>query len=449
MRPRLVLALLLAFASPTIADEYSDRLKSLEAAANRKVEGQSSNADAAQFVRLMRQLGGMSEDRIDDLRRTIEISELLPPLRKEMLSLIDDAPGLLRKRLEEQQKQIAETLKKAQERAQAATDPAVLDVIVRETEASQRSLWWTDLYKESGVRTRLSDAMDALSIWKAYLSNRKAGYADIARSNLRNLLDKAVEYPFFDAVQVKSAMAVIDGELNAPQAEVLEILRSVKTPSDISGAVTRLEKISASVRDQDDLQATLRQLRTLATQYAENRYGFVGDSHGISGGVQPSSPSKPELLRIEGLVEMDTLTRAFAELGLSGPKPNETTVAYTFRMANAAAKEKKWDLVIRILSGSTRSANRSASNSSGGSIEKAIKAYIVGQRLEAAGQYASAIQSYRRVLAVSGDLAPIEEATERLKKLSAEHKDAVAQVDRDEEIRDIVKSVLEAMPQPR
>jgi hypothetical protein len=155
------------------------------------------------------------------------------------------------------------------------------------------------------------------------------------------------------------------------------------------------------------------------------------------------------LLRIEGLVEMDTLTRAFAELGLSGPKPNETTVAYTFRMANAAAKEKKWDLVIRILSGSTRSANRSASNSSGGSIEKAIKAYIVGQRLEAAGQYASAIQSYRRVLAVSGDLAPIEEATERLKKLSAEHKDAVAQVDRDEEIRDIVKSVLEAMPQPR
>lgn len=100
----------------------------------------------------------------------------------------------------------------------------------------------------------------------------------------------------------------------------------------------------------------------------------------------------------------------------------------------------------RILEFANRAIGRQQTDPSAASQITALKAFNAAKKLELAAQYSQAIQSYRKVLASAAPNLPVEEATERLKVLTSEHKEAVTQADREEEIRAIVRSAVESIP---
>ncbi len=452
----------LVIAGAAIADELSDQLDALRKNLTAELEGiktqTSPDEDGArqrsrgqQLLSLMTNIEQLAADgrgqNSQHLRQAVlTTSDLSPALQEQMIAILDALPALQQKRAEEYQNSVSLALATAREALPEATEADTLNGLVGELDALRMSNWRTNSTLGEQMNQQLSAAVTTIGKWQDYLRNRRAGYTEAAQHSLQQLLDQNSPYPLIDAATIQAALAGIRKEADDPLNEVAVILESVKQPTDIPSAAQRIGTISPPPRDQGRLNAILPRIQALAAAYAAMQYGFSDNEQSSSRSLDETNPLAAELLRVENLLRLEMLTRTFADLNVGPPTEGENHESYSRRLLAASVEKNDWQSVEKILSFISRRFGRQHSGASAAGQLNAVQAYTAGQRLEAAGQFAAAIQSYRRVLTSTGDYLPIDQASERLRELSEQHKDIITQIQREDEIREIIRTTLESTP---
>ncbi|CAN5586213.1 hypothetical protein BH09VER1_BH09VER1_40500 [soil metagenome] len=449
----------LAVANFGRADQLDDRLKDLRQsvtaeidALNKKSENSQDRQAAMQAQQILEVMSVVEQttagQRSEDLRyvrQQIASLQFSKDLQAKFAAFFEQFGELQKKRAKDYLSNVENTLSAAREAILKAKKPGDLDDILGEIDSlgGRRGGDGSTLAREAAEKLQAATA--TITTWQKYLQTAESGYPDAAQNNLRQLLERQTDYPLLNAEVIKSELAKLQKNKAAPSNEVSLILDSVKQASDIPPAAKSLANIDSDTRNQGTIQFASQRMQGFARIYAAAVYGFqenISDSYSSDS----ANPFTTDLLRIESLLRLELLSRAFAKLKVDPPKPGENFEDYTNRLLEAAVQAKDWDTAESILKVSTKSFGRQQTNATFSSLLGGIQAFNSGKKLENAGQFAAAIQAYRKVLTTSGPYLPVNEATERLRVLTDQHKDAVAQLDKEEEIRSLVKSVLESSP---
>ena len=192
-------------------------------------------------------------------------------------------------------------------------------------------------------------------------------------------------------------------------------------------------------------------MKVFAEAQAALTYGFYERLVGFNQSSQTELRWEPELLRIDNLLQLELLQKQFADPQFDPPKENENHLDYLRRLVQVAAAENNWEKVLKLLTAGARAWPGQkqvwrAPSSFARDSEEALNSFVAGKHLEEAGQYTSAIVAYRKVVASSAEFVPREEAAECLKKLGLEHSEAVEKAGREQEIREIVKTIIDSLP---
>ncbi len=391
---------------------------------------------------VLRMQNSFSDEGLEQVRQQIsDLNAIDPRLRAQALAFLDKFKELQHKRAAAYQAQVDEILKRAHAVADTATDPDALDSVMAEMDAVSHAQWNTSSLTGRNTQSKLSAAVRALTNWQSYLRNLQAGYDSTALNSLQQILNQSSSYPFFTADRVRQEISKLKNKADSPMKEVSEILASVKQASDIPAAADRLSKIPrSSQQDQWPITSTVQRMQTLAKTYSASVYGATDFSSSFY--IDSTSDSAPEFQRIENLLRLYLFTHAFANLGVPAPAADENASAYLTRLVTDAAREKNWTLVQQLLELSHFPFLKIAGGTSQENLN-AVTMLLSAQRLEAAAQYAAAIRTYRAVILSPGNLIPVDEVVAHLRQLTDEHKDALAQIDREENIRDAVSAYMQ------
>lgn len=447
----------LLLAPLALADELDDRLNNLRESFTKELEktpaapavnnpalDRGREQQILSLMTVVEQAAAGGREGTQYLRQSIvTVQGISPEFRKELLQFLDALPSLQEKRKVEYQKAVNDLVQNVQKALPEEKDPEKLNEFLGEMDALQKSRWSSESVMAEQTAQKLQSAIEMTTKWQKFLRSKEAGFPEAALNNLQQMLGDQSDFPLLSAAVIQGEIDKIQDGEDSPTEEVLVILRSVQKASDIPGATQRVNKVSsARPRDEGRTEGAKQRMRSYATTYAASEYGFSEVSGSTTFSLDNTSPFMVELLRIENLLRLDILGRAFAPLSLGPPQEGENQSSYATRLMQEAAAAKNWPLVEKIMSFSSKGLGREESTAQRGQLT-ALQTFNAAKKLEAANQWASAIQAYRKVISASGDFIPVEEATERLKVLSSQHKDALAQVDREEDIRAIVKSAME------
>jgi hypothetical protein len=204
---------------------------------------------------------------------------------------------------------------------------------------------------------------------------------------------------------------------------VEEILRQIKTPDDLHGAMAALTKVNCEEQSRGrgarmDISTTIQRLSALDQAYSEFKAGLSTKVDVIVPKAHVYEPFQSLTASVRAQVIAAVLPRY---LGLpEDVKPKAVEGPHLFLDRIAAEAMSKNDYLLAAKARETQRLLRDGVNNSTQESSQA-GLFITAHNQETAKQFALAVTSYEKALAIPNDLVPAKVIGERLAAIKAEH----------------------------
>jgi len=316
-------------------------------------------------------------------------------------------------------------LKKAADSVRAAKSASDLDGVVEKLDALKTSQGDPERSSPAMARVlqRVEPAKDFVTLWQTYLAQRDAG----AGYEMQQTLSKLSDLTWADAIPrseiLKLSLHANRQETVPPIAiqnvneEVNRIIAGIKSPAEISDAITALRQLIAR-RGPNGLTSPEQAI----SEMTEMERAYRAFSAGLPANVpmlarDSAAPYKDALLPVRAQLITMVLPRY---LGLSETKPDDGEGPYDFLSRIVADAIKREDYLLAARALQTRQM-LGEGTSYGGNESSQAGLFVVAHNQEVAGQFALAVASYEKALAISSDLIPPKAIGDRLAAIKADH----------------------------
>ena len=320
----------------------------------------------------------------------------------------------------------------------SAKDPKELDPLVVEIgQAIAQNRSGVYAPDRQATSTLLQEVSRFVKEWQSYLSDQASGNAMQAANDLRSLANMSDTYMPIPRSELLARAAKASG--TEPAAIDMQV--EVKSFDDIPAAISKLQMLQRSGNynmEMNTLMSSLQSLQNAYLAYQDKNYsGALQAMQGypmmIDSMINPTTagekPPAHDSLRREIIELKDTLLVEIAQGLLAmpdapAPQKDESGPNYVLRIAELKKKAADWTglqqvlMVYQQVAGMYNPQPWLQEDLSG------IHAYLIGEKLEAAGQYLDAIRSYRQALATLGKFFPADPAAAKLKELEKAYPDA-------------------------
>ncbi|MGV3534006.1 MAG: hypothetical protein ACO1QR_16680, partial [Chthoniobacteraceae bacterium] len=226
----------------------------------------------------------------------------------------------------------------------------------------------------------------------------------------------------------------------------IQSLRRIKTLADARAAAS---EITSQRRDPNSshpsVSSFLPWISTLQVVLSAMDTGDVGEAWYRSQQLLPDPQHdwSPEAFRVRALLMEKLLPKYLRLTPGEGRRPEESSTDHLERLMTAAAKEKRWEDVQRLLVAHNRIYRAPEISNDVG---YAIRSFLEGQAYEEAGEFLFAAASYRTALRGSGPLSPVADAVARLKALQEKHPEILEESRKQTEQNRLLFLVQQAEP---
>lgn len=260
---------------------------------------------------------------------------------------------------------------------------------------------------------RITTALSFVTQWQDYLTARRLGNDELANSRLRHLASVGLCVPRAD---ILALIKPIESKppASAPRLDfggVEEIVARIQKLDEIPEALKKLETIKRVDPGVNNHEA-ISTLSWLASTYEAFKNGLPMEVSFQS--FSNSTRNRFPKLSNELLLLMMPRYLASSE---RTAKPGETAQGFLERINGEAKSEKNWTLLLRVME-LDRLLNGPALPTAD---TTPLRAFVIAQNQEAAGQYSMAVISYQTALRDTTDTVPIQFVGERLKAIKGNH----------------------------
>ncbi len=361
------------------------------------------------------------------IARLLSLDEMPAAVTATLERLQKDVPQLL---LQAQDRFVAEVdqlAEKARQQILASATEKQLRPLLREMEAlSLRKPGGSSALAERAQR-KLSAMERQVQVWMDISLAKEAGSEERALQMLQGLMTGGQDFPLIPFPEIRKEIAKIAPTSPAAGAEKASIdpeklLQRIRSLDDVPTLAAEIAAIPNATRfGHMDEYSTLKQwANILHVATVSLRTGDIGSAWQRAPQLIPdlSHSWVPEALRIRELLMQELLPKYLQLPPDKHRRPEETPADFLQRLTHEAAAEKRWEEVLRLMRTSDSAYRRmdlmrDQMNS--------IIHYLEGQSFEAAGELARAANSYRMALRSTGPLAPVADASARLKALQKDH----------------------------
>jgi hypothetical protein len=367
------------------------------------------------------------------------VADILPLLQK----LEDEQDAASKQQLQG----IQGVVDRATQAITSAKDPKELDPVIRELGQAineNRSGRYTP--DRQATSLQLESVNRFVKEWQSYLSDESAGNTMLATNDLRNLANMSDTYMPIPRSDLLARAQKVSGT----QPQVIDAKIEVQSFDDIPAAISQLQAMQRNgnyTQEMNDLMSSLQGLRNANQAYQDKNYlgalqalqnyPFMAMGNVVSGmapasGVSSDKAAAHDSLRQEIIALKDTLILEITQGLLAmpdapAPEKDEHASDYLLRVAALKEKAADWTGLKQVLGVYQQVAGPYNPQPWLQEDMEGIRAYLVGEKLEAAGQNLDAIRSYRQSLATLGKYFPADPPASKLKELQKSYPDLYQQ----------------------
>jgi tetratricopeptide (TPR) repeat protein len=355
----------------------------------------------------------------------------------------------LEKARDDQARASAEMLKKIlADSTQAITsgkDPkdldATLDEIAKNLDVGRKGVFgseWQTMYAQ------LESADRFVKGWQSYLVDKQAGNPQMAANDLRNLTMQEGSFMPIPRSELLQRALKESGQAVSPTAFNAKI--ELHSFDDLPTAIAQLEALQRSGNysmEMGNLSNALQSLHSAWLSYQDKNYTaalqqltmnpfFGGMMNGIVRVSVAPAAGDPDSLRKEVSELKNQLMVEIVQGLLNLPdspasQPDELASDYLLRLAAAREKAGDWTGLQQVLLVYQQAAATFGAAAWLQEDLAGLHAYLVGEKLEGAGQDLDAIRSYRQALATIGKFFPADPPAAKLNELQKKYPDLYQQ----------------------
>ena len=275
---------------------------------------------------------------------------------------------------------------------------------------------------------KLESAIKTTEAWMDFIVAKTAGNSQKALAALKQTSDATQSYPILPLAEVERRIGDLSPSQQQQKTDLAAAFARVKTLADVEAVGGEIEAMKVNPQDSFEVNGVKSWFRSFRAANAAYLGGDIGDAWSRIGQVPMDGGTWfPHTLRLRQML-LTELTPLVLKLPPgTGRRPDETHEQFLDRLFATAAREGRWEDIERMASARVRAPGSSAVSARLSDLSYAVRSYLDGGRFEAAGDFPAAISAYERVLRATAELAPVAEATERLKSLRQSHPEAFAE----------------------
>jgi hypothetical protein len=339
--------------------------------------------------------------------------------------------------------QLKSALDRATQAVISAKDPKDLDPVLSELGAAidqSRSGTYGGLRQTAYLQ--LESASRFVKEWQSYLVDQAAGNSMQAANDLRNLANMSDTFMPIPRSEILARSLKVAGTATTTQA-VADSKIEVHSFDDLPAAINQLQLLQRGGNYSMEMNGLMNSMQNLENAYHAyqdknytgalqqlQNYSFGVSMGGVVSGVA-GTPDKTDThgsLREEITALKDTLLVEVVQGLLAmpdapAPQKDEHAQDYLLRLAGLEESAADWTGLQQVLTVYQQAAGFAGPQAWLQEDLTGLRAYLVGEKLESAGQTLDAIRSYRESLATLGRFFPAEPPAAKLKELEKNHPD--------------------------
>ncbi|MGV3530742.1 MAG: hypothetical protein ACO1QR_00120 [Chthoniobacteraceae bacterium] len=361
------------------------------------------------------------------LEKALAAPDIPPSLRKLLALTQSQVPELILQVQDEYVEELDALLDHARTTILSAESEKQLRPLLREAEALRIRRPGGNSALVSRADRKLEALREQLEAWLNIREALDGGDIDRAITLLQQRLSDRDAFALIPHAEIEKLIAYLTASPPANARtfglDPIQSLRRIKTLADARAAAS---EITSQRRDPNSshpsVSSFLPWISTLQLVLSAMDSGDVGEAWHQSQQLLPGPQANwaPEAFRVRGLVMEELLPKYLRLTPGEGRRPEESSTDHLARLMAAAAKEKRWEDVLRLLIAHNRIYRAPQISNDVGF---AIRSFLEGQAYEEAGEYLLAAASYRSALRGAGPLFPVADAVARLKALQEKHPD--------------------------
>jgi hypothetical protein len=279
--------------------------------------------------------------------------------------------------------------------------------------------------------------------WMDYLADKNAERSMAASIDLQNL---SASDPLFMPISQTELLQRSREAANAVTEAILAKI-DLASPDDLPTAIRGVREMPQMHEDNTDLSNLISAMENLASAnraYQNKNYvlalqqlqdGFLPMRGEAPGVAQPTEgwqkTAEQKIAETKDALRLQVIKALLALTDVPDPNRGESFSDYLLRIAAQEEKAANWTALEQVLQTLQNFPPGSSFTSSQRTQQDlaSLRAYFLGQKMEAAGQYLDAMRFYRQSLATLGEFFPPEPPEERLSFLRKKYPDLYQQME--------------------
>ena len=405
----------------------ADELEELSTAFRRNAEalGSKVQEQTNAILRMSAELeGAVMQGHIERAQSLAQQLAQQPAATEEMKShaarLVRELPRLLDARRDAYIAETEALVERTRRECQSAkTETDLLDLWRALNDLKRRPPLRTEFADVARSVRKLEAAIKTTEVWMDFLAVKAQGDLEKAKDLLNGLVNEAGKYPILPKEEYARRLTELS-TLTSDSPQIAALFAKIKSLADTETVGHELDQ-ALTTRENRILDAVgakhfLDDFRTAVAACQSGDIGAAWDQVNAIP-VAGTSPWFRQMLRLRTMLLNELVPRVLKLPPGTARRPDETSTDQLRRLLAEAAAKSQWEEVLRIarIRSMTGSGTRGANPMS--DLVDAVEAFREGQRFEAVTDYPGAILAYERVLRSTAELAPVREASERLKAL--------------------------------
>jgi tetratricopeptide (TPR) repeat protein len=310
------------------------------------------------------------------------------------------------------------------------TKPSDLDSVITDIQSgetyqrAQRNADTQEIYQQ------LESAMRFVKSWQTYLVSKTSG-DQRAQNELQNLSNQEGSFmPIPRSKLLEMALQQRGGTSSSLGDLKLDSL------DDIPGALRSMEALQRNggySMDMNNLQNALQNLNMAYSYYQDKNYPqalqmltnnspMMSQQGPVSNDAAPEPGPRQKVTALKNTLTMKILQNLLGLPSTPTLAKDQTVADYLSGLAGERAKASDWKGLQLILETYAQAASGMSQSWMQDDLA-GIRAYLIGDKLESAGQHLDAIRSYRQSLATLGKYFPAAPAKDKLDDMAKKYPD--------------------------
>ena len=288
----------------------------------------------------------------------------------------------------------------------------------------------TDPADVSRSMRRLDAATRTTEAWMDFLVAKSQGNLEKAKEVLSRAKNDTASYPILPREEYDRRLAEVSISTD-DSARVSALLARIKSIEDTEAVGREIDDALKPPKDRTFPDAFIVQLffneyRSAVAAYLSGDIGEAWQRANASAAIAPG-PWFGQTIRLRTMLLNELVPRVLKLPPGAERRPDETSANHLRRLLADAAAKGQWDEVLRIAQARSMMGYEARGANPMSDLANAVGAFLEGQRFEAAADFPGAILAYERVLRSTAEMAPVREASERLKALRQSRPTAFAE----------------------